>query len=189
MDQELKTMPYHGLVPCKNPECECTNCPGYKIDLTLEFNALCLMMHFYVPFIFTYFCKGGHDSFKVLRQIQWRKMLSLCTQILHQLQGCNLGIKFSLYAQRHDWCKIFSSGIKAIFAILRHSMYDQNCPSRQWLPVTPAILLQICHILLLNPTDFDNIMLWAAFLLCFFGLLRSGEITIPNAAPMILPHI
>ena len=62
-------------------------------------------------------------------------------------------------------------------------MYDQNCPSHQWLPVTPAILLQIRHILLLNPTDFDNIMLWAAFLLvCYFGLLRSGEITIPNAA-------
>lgn len=33
-----------------------------------------------------------------------------------------------------------------------------------------------------HPTDFDNIMLWAAFLTCFFGFLHSGEITIPSAA-------
>ena len=37
-------------------------------------------------------------------------------------------------------------------------------------------------MLLHNPTDFDNIMLWSAFLLCFFGFLRSGEITIPDAS-------
>jgi len=31
----------------------------------------------------------------------------------------SLGVKFSLYAQRHDWRKIFPLGIKAILAILR----------------------------------------------------------------------
>ena len=28
--------------------------------------------------------------------------------------------------------------------------------------------------------NFDNIMIWAASLVCFFGFLRSGEITIPS---------
>ena len=53
----------------------------------------------------------------ILRQIQWRKMLSLC-------HNNSLGVKFSLYAQRHDWRKIFPLGIKAIFAILRQSLHD-----------------------------------------------------------------
>ena len=34
------------------------------------------------------------------------------------------GVKFSLYAQRHEWRKIFPLCTKAIFAILRQSMYD-----------------------------------------------------------------
>lgn len=29
-------------------------------------------------------------------------------------------------------------------------------------------------------SEWDNIMLWAACLLCFFGFLRSGEITVPS---------
>jgi len=55
----------------------------------------------------------------ILRQILWRKMLSLCTQ----RQPWR---KIFLYAQRHDWRKIFPLGIKAIFAILRQSMYDPS---------------------------------------------------------------
>ena len=55
-------------------------------------------------------------------------------------------------------------------------------PSRQRLPVTPEVLLKIRQVLLTHHSDFDYIMLWAGFLICFFGFLRSGEITIPNAA-------
>lgn len=29
-------------------------------------------------------------------------------------------------------------------------------------------------------SKWDHIMLWAACLLCFFGFLRSGEITVPS---------
>ena len=36
------------------------------------------------------------------------------------------------------------------------------------------------QILLTDPHNFDYLMIWAASLLCFFGFLRSGEITIPN---------
>jgi len=42
-----------------------------------------------------------------LHQIQWRKILLLCTQ-------------------QQPWRKIFPLGIKAIFAILRQSMYDHR---------------------------------------------------------------
>jgi len=66
----------------------------------------------------------------------WCKIFPLCvSNDLRQFNGVkccryvhddSLGVKFSLYAQRHDWHKIFPLGIKAIFAILRQSMYDQN---------------------------------------------------------------
>ena len=52
--------------------------------------------------------------------------------------------------------------------------------ARPRLPVTPLLLTRIYHILLKYPTDFDNIMIWAASLTCFFGFLRSGEITVPS---------
>ena len=52
--------------------------------------------------------------------------------------------------------------------------------ARPRLPVTPLLLTRIYHILLRDPTNFDNIMIWAASLTCFFGFLRSGEITVPR---------
>lgn len=54
--------------------------------------------------------------------------------------------------------------------------------SRQRLPVTTDILRKIHKILIQKPTDFDNVMLWSAFLVCFFGFLRSGEVTVPDAS-------
>ena len=53
-----------------------------------------------------------------------------------------------------------------------------QAPTKQCLPVTPAILLKVYSILKDDPSNFDNIMIWAASLKCFFGFLRSGEITI-----------
>ena len=55
-----------------------------------------------------------------------------------------------------------------------------QAPTKQRLPVTPAILLKLYSVLLDDPSIFDNIMIWAAPLVCFFGFLRSGEITIPS---------
>ena len=55
---------------------------------------------------------------------------------------------------------------------------DQS--GRPRLPITPPLLTRIYHILLKDPHNFDSIMVWAASLLCFFGFLRSGEITIPS---------
>lgn len=48
------------------------------------------------------------------------------------------------------------------------------------LPITPDIMLKIKAVLDRNSQEFDNIMLWAAACACYFGFLRSGEITVPT---------
>ena len=52
--------------------------------------------------------------------------------------------------------------------------------TKQRLPVTPTLLIKMYSSLRSNPHDFNNIMIWAASLVCFFGFMRSGEITIPS---------
>ena len=60
----------------------------------------------------------------VLCQIQWHKN---CCCYVH---NNSLGVKLSLYAQKHDWCKSFPLGIKAKLVILCQSMYNQkHCKS------------------------------------------------------------
>ena len=46
----------------------------------------------------------------------------------------------------------------------------------QRLPITPEILCRIKAYWQQDPPSQDRIMLWAAFLTCFFGFFRSGEI-------------
>jgi len=65
------------------------------------------------------FCKGGHDSSQ--GDFTPNSMACKCCRYVH---NDSLGVKFSLYAQRHNWRKIFPLDIKAIFAILCRSMYD-----------------------------------------------------------------
>ena len=49
-------------------------------------------------------------------------------------------------------------------------------PSRQRLLITPEILQQVKARWQQDSTSQDRIMLWAAFLTCFFSFFRSGEI-------------
>ena len=51
---------------------------------------------------------------------------------------------------------------------------------RSRLPITPAILLRMKDVLNRSGSDYNNIMLWAAVCTCYFGFLRSGEITVPS---------
>ena len=53
--------------------------------------------------------------------------------------------------------------------------------ARQRLPITPEILRQVKGQWQRDPPTQDRIMLWAAFLTCFFGFFRSGEICVSQA--------
>ena len=48
------------------------------------------------------------------------------------------------------------------------------------LPITPRIMGLLKQYWDNDSLDPDNIMLWAACCSCFFGFLRSGEVTVPS---------
>ena len=53
---------------------------------------------------------------------------------------------------------------------------SQKAKAKQRLPITPEILRQIKARWKQVPPSQEKIMLWAAFLTCFFGFFQSGEI-------------
>ena len=52
--------------------------------------------------------------------------------------------------------------------------------SKKRLPITPDILRKLRESWERDSHNHDNIMLWAACCTCFFGFLRSGEVTVPS---------
>ncbi len=55
-------------------------------------------------------------------------------------------------------------------------------PSRQRLPITPAILRRLHQVWFPPPGTpcLDDILVWAAATLCFFGFFRAGELMVPT---------
>ncbi len=54
--------------------------------------------------------------------------------------------------------------------------------SRPRLPITPNVLLAMGAVWEAGGCSQDHIMLWSAVTLCFFGFLRSGELTVASDA-------
>ena len=82
-----------------------------------------------------------------------------------------------------------TTGMARFMQVLRGIKISQaasNRPARQRSPITPEILRQVKARWQQEPPFQNRIMLWAAFLTCFFGILRSGEIC-SNQADMFNP--
>ena len=54
-----------------------------------------------------------------------------------------------------------------------------NAKAKPRLPISLDILHKLRSVWLSNPSE-DTRMLWAAAAMCFFGFLRSGELTVPS---------
>ena len=65
---------------------------------------------------------------------------------------------------------------------VKRQFVKKNLTKKQRLPMTPDLLLKMKKVWSNEPSKFDNIMLWAASCVCYFGFLCSGKITILSEA-------
>ena len=72
-----------------------------------------------------------------------------------------------------------TSGCLRLQRVLKGIKRCQGSSPDTRLPVTPAILRNICRHL--NLYVYDDAMFWAACCLAYFGFLRASEFTVPNA--------
>ena len=97
-------------------------------------------------------------------------------------------IKVYLAAVRHlhienHVCDPDMGGMARLEQVIKGVKRDQarRLPNQRIrLPITGDLMRKMKSILMKNRNDEDNIMLWAAMSLCFFGSLRAGEMTLES---------
>ena len=67
---------------------------------------------------------------------------------------------------------------------IRRARAEASTLSRQRLPITPALLHRMRPVPLTEggALAYDDVLLWSAATMCFFGFFRAGELTVPNSA-------
>lgn len=63
----------------------------------------------------------------------------------------------------------------------KKGVQKEESGKREQLPITPDITLLMKEVWNKHPMAFGNTMLWAVCCLCYFGFLRSREITVSSA--------
>ena len=106
------------------------------------------------------------------------------SKLKHQTIKCYLsGIRFQHII--HNFPDPFIKDMPKLHYVLRgikKTQCKEPLSHQKRLPITPSILQSVRNTLSLDSACHNDVMLWAAALLCFFGFLRSGEITIPKAS-------
>ena len=106
------------------------------------------------------------------------------TKIKHQTIKCYLsGIRFQHIIR--NFTDPFIKDMSKLHYVLRgikKTQCKEPLSHQKRLPITPHILHSVQRAFSLDSSHYNDVMLWAAALLCFFGFLRSGEITIPKAS-------
>ena len=121
--------------------------------------------------------------------------LCLPVEKIERLQALSKRELLSLIGQLHHACKVVRPGRRFLRRMISlstiakelHHHIRVNSSFRSdlawwytFLPMTPKILWHMRQILSRAPSNRNNIMIWAACCMCFYGFLCFGEITVPS---------
>lgn len=133
---------------------------------------------------FTLFCQKFHfNPLPVTETLLCQYVSYLASQnIMHSTIKVYLSAVRHLHIENH-MPDPHMGGMARLEQVVKGVKRDQarKLPSQRIrLPITADLMQKMKSILMKNRNDEDNIMLWAAMSLCYFGFLRAGEMTLES---------
>lgn len=102
----------------------------------------------------------------------------------HELTHATIKVYLSAVRNLHVTAGLhneFSAHLTSRLEMVLRGIKDKSLTApRTRLPITVEIMAKIKETFSLRPSDYDNIMMWAACALAFFGFLRCSEFTVPT---------